>query len=304
MFNIISQFFYHLQHYLWEILPALAIGFLLSGIIHEFIPTSWVEKHLGGKGIKPILYSTIFGAIVPVCCWGSLPLAITFYMKGASLGPVLAFLVATPATSVNAIIVVWKFLGIRFAVYTFFVVIIMGIITGLIGNMFKFKPNIKLNNKTCPHCNEEKQENPICKTKTNIEKIKSVLKFAYIDMPKEIGLETLAGLALAALVSTVNPIGMWIKNYLYGIYGYLFAIVFGLIMYMCATMSVPLVYALINQGLNIGAGLALLLIGPITSYGTILVIRKEFGYKILLVYLGIICSLSVIAGYLFSILPK
>jgi len=75
-------------------------------------------------------------------------------------------------------------------------------------------------------------------------------------------------------------------------------------MYMCATMSVPLVYALINQGLNIGAGLALLLIGPITSYGTILVIRKEFGYKILLVYLGIICSLSVIAGYLFSILPK
>jgi len=83
---MISQFFYYFKHYFFEILPALAIGFLLSGIIHEFIPTSWVEKHLGEKGIKPILYSTILGTIVPVCCWGSLPLAITFYTKGASLG--------------------------------------------------------------------------------------------------------------------------------------------------------------------------------------------------------------------------
>jgi hypothetical protein len=123
-------------------------------------------------------------------------------------------------------------------------------------------------------------------------------------MPKEIGLETLAGLALAALVSTVAPVGIWIKKYLYGIYGYLFAVIFGLIMYMCATMSVPLVYALVNQGLNIGAGLTLLLIGPITSYGTILVIRKGFGNKILLVYLSVICSLSLILGYLFSLLSR
>jgi len=65
-----------------------------------------------------------------------------------------------------------------------------------------------------------------------------------------------------------------------------------------------LVYALVNQGLNIGAGLTLLLIGPITSYGTILVIRKEFGTKILLVYLGVVCSSALILGYLFSILSS
>jgi hypothetical protein len=114
----------------------------LSGLIHEFIPTNWVEKHLGEKGIKPILYTTIIGTIVPVCCWGSLPLAITFYMKGAFTGPVLAFLAATPATSVNALIVVWKFFGLKFAVYIFFAVIVMGVITGIVGNLLKIKPNI------------------------------------------------------------------------------------------------------------------------------------------------------------------
>jgi uncharacterized membrane protein YraQ (UPF0718 family) len=30
-----------------------------------------------------------------------------------------------------------------------------------------------------------------------------------------------------------------------------------------------------SQGMNIGAGMVLLLVGPITSWGTILVMRKE-----------------------------
>lgn len=299
---MIIQFIYYFRYYFIEILPALALGFFLSGLIHEFIPISCVERHLGGKGIKPIFYSTIIGAILPICCWGSLPLAITFYKKGASLGAILAFLVATPVTSISAFIVVWKFLGIEFAIYIFFAVILMGIIIGIISNLLKIKPKTNLNTKICSHCNEKKQENHICNTKTIIEKIKSILKFAYIDMPKEIGLETLAGLILASLVNLFVPMGVWIKNYLYGIYGYIFVIIFGLIMYMCATTSVPLVHALVNQGLNIGPGLTLLLIGPITSYGTILVIRKEFGSKILLIYLSIICLVSLILGYLFSIL--
>ncbi|MFH0948381.1 MAG: permease [Elusimicrobiota bacterium] len=297
---MISQFLYHFQHYLIEMLPALAIGFLISGIIHEFIPTNWVEKHLGGKGIGPILYSVIFGTLVPICCWGTLPIAISFYQKGASLGSVLAFLVATPATSVTALIIVWRLLGLKFAIYIFFSVIVLGTIMGLIGNLLKFKPKIKKQNNICPHCEEETKESHICHPKTIIQRMKSILKFAYIDMPKEVGLEMLAGLSLASLVNVVAPVGIWIKNYLYGIYGYLFAVIFGLVMYMCATMSVPLVHALVNQGLNIGAGFVLLLVGPITSYGTILVIRKEFGSKILLAYLGVICSVSLILGYLFS----
>ena len=73
---------------------------------------------------------------------------------------------------------------------------------------------------------------------------------------------------------------------------------------ICSTASVPLVHAFISQGMNIGAGLVLLLVGPITSYGTILVVRKEFGTKVLLVYISMICILSLTAGYLFEILMR
>jgi len=296
-----NKFILIFQHYLIEVLPALGIGFLISGIINEFVPHKWVDRNLGEKGFKPVFYATLTGTLLPVCCWGSLPIAVSFYQKGAGLGPVLAFLVATPATSVSALLVTWKLLGLKFAIYTFFSVMTMGMLIGLIGNTLKFKPKIK-KVEICPHCEQEKEENHFCVKKTIVQRIVSVSRFAFIEMPKEIGLETLFGLFLAALVSAVVPIGSWIRNYLSGLRGYLFSLIFGLIMYFCATASVPLVHALINQGLEKGAGLVLLLIGPITSYGMILVIRKEFGAKILLVYLGFISLSALILGYIFSLL--
>jgi uncharacterized membrane protein YraQ (UPF0718 family) len=63
---LITQFFIVFKDYLIEVLPFLAIGFFLSGLIHEVVPTDWVEKHLSGKGIKPLLYSTIVGTALPI----------------------------------------------------------------------------------------------------------------------------------------------------------------------------------------------------------------------------------------------
>jgi len=280
--------------------PALAIGFLLSGIIHEFIPDSWINKHLGGKGLKGVLWSTLIGTLVPVCCWGCLPIAVSFRKKGASLGPILAMLIATPATSINALIVTARLLGLKFAIYLFFSVILMGIIAGLIGNRIKVKKIIK-NDDAC-NCKETNSGHlgPEIIKKSFFSRLISVLRFAYIQMPKDIGKEVLFGLALAASVDSIMPIGHMVKHYLRGSMGYLFALIFGLLTYMCATMGVPLVEALIKQGLSNGAGFVLLLVGPITSYGTILVLRKEFGMKVLLIYLGLICSLGLILGYIFS----
>jgi uncharacterized membrane protein YraQ (UPF0718 family) len=87
--------------------------------------------------------SVVFlGALMPVCCVGSLPIAVTLKKKGASLGCVLAFLIATPATSLSAVFACWKLLGGALTVYLFFTVVLMGLLIGLIGNRI---PEPKLN---------------------------------------------------------------------------------------------------------------------------------------------------------------
>jgi len=295
-----THFLHILVHYSWEILPAVALGFLLSGIIQEFIPANLVERHLGGKGIKPILYTTLVGTLLPICCWGSLPVAVSFHKKGARLGPILAFLVATPATSVSALLVTWRLLGLKFAIFIFFAVILMGVVMGLVGNLFKTQPK-EIAKTICEECGKEKQCH-IHHTGLS-QHIKSIFQYAFVDMVKEIGPELLLGLVLAAGVAVFVPIGEWIKHNLAGVAGYVFSLIFGLVTYICSTATVPLVDAFIKQGLSMGAGMVLLLVGPITSYGTILVLRKEFGMKILTVYLLGISILSLSLGYLFSLIP-
>ena len=299
-----------------------------------------MERHLGGQGIKPILYSTLAGTVLPICCLGSLPVAVSLHQKGARLGPVLAFLVATPATSISALLVCYALLGIKFTVFIFLAVILMGLVMGAIGNLIKFEPkstssslqDVKLaKDPVCgmdvntekgltteyegksyyfcsPHCQAafEKEADRYAiegKAARNIKRrLASALRFGFVDMVKEIGPELLLGLVLAALVATIAPIGKFVGSYLGGGLGYLFSLVFGLLMYICSTASVPLVHAFLSQGMNIGAGMVLLLVGPITSWGTILVLRKEFGAKTLLAYLAVISVMALALGWCFSMI--
>ena len=331
--DIVIQFLIVFKDYLLEVLPFLLIGFLLSGLIHQFVPSGWVARHLGGKGIKPLLYATLAGTVLPICCLGALPVAVSFHQKGARLGAVLAFLVATPATSITALLVAYGLLGLKFTAFIFFAVILMGLIIGIIGNLIRFKPkgrvvelatdpicgmsvdtekSLKTEHKgqnyyfCCAHCQavfeSESDKYAAAGARNLTTEIIAALKFGFVDMVRRIGPELLLGLALAAVVATITPIGNFIGQYFGGGLGYGFSLIFGLMMYICSTASVPLVHAFISQGMNIGAAMVLLLVGPVTSWGTILVLRKEFGARILLIYLLVISSLSLALGWLFSLI--
>lgn len=297
-----EHFGYIFLHYLKEVVPALAIGFFISGLVHEIIPEDAVLKYLGSGGIRPIFYATLIGTLLPVCCWGSLPIAVSFYKKGARLGPVLAFLVATPATSISALFVAYSIMGGLFTAYIFFAVIVMGMTMGLIGNNIRHTPKSAGEQVKCPHCESDPGHVHTHRKKTLAEKAVSVLKYAYIELPKEIGAELFVGLLLAAFVATFVPMGRFIKAYLGGWFGYLFAIVFGILMYICSTATVPLVDSLMRQGMNSGAGMTLLLIGPVTSYGTILVLRKEYGIKVLSIFMASLIVISLLLGIGFHII--
>lgn len=333
---MVAQFFLVLKDYLIEVLPLLAVGFFLSGLIHEFVPTGWVERHLSGKGMKPLLYSTLVGTALPICCIGSLPVAVSLHQKGVRLGPVLAFLVATPATSITALLVCYGLLGIKFTAFIFFAVIVTGLVMGFIGNLIKVKPrafdsqneqlatdpvcgmNVEIGKavKTeyrgkvyyfcCPHCQQAFETSPEeylrVHSRDVTHRLKHVFRYGFVDMVKEIGPELVLGLVLAALVAAITPVGEFIGDYFSGGLGYPFSLIFGLMMYICSTASVPLVHAFISQGMNIGAGMVLLMVGPITSWGTILVLRKEFGGKTLLTYLAVISVMALALGYCFSII--
>jgi len=299
--NFLLNFVHHLKHYVLDISVVLLIGFLLSGIFYEFVPQSIVKKYLVKKNFFTLLTIILIGMILPICCIGSLPMAIGFRQKGVKLGNVLAFLVATPATSVTSVLLTLKFFGPSFTIYLCISVLILGFVIGILGNILDKKLSFD-NTENVFHAIDFFSQ--FLPKKTFLEKIKSALNYAFVYLPKEIGLEILIGLLLASFISSLNIVKIFVENFLVGIYGYLFSVIFGVLMYICSTASVPLVYALHHQGLSIGPSLVLLILGPLTSYATLLVVRKEFGYKILIFYLTTIIIFSLISGYIFDVLKN
>ncbi|MCS7151833.1 MAG: permease [Endomicrobia bacterium] len=297
--NFITNFVTHLKYYILEILPILAIGFLLSGVFYELVPDRLVNRFLVKKNFFTLFTIIIVGMMLPICCIGSLPIAVGFRHKGVKLGNILAFLVATPATSITAVLMTIKFFGVGFTLYICLSVMILGFLIGIIGNIIDKSAVEKVNTASATAAEFLSQFIP---NKTLGQKIISILRYSFVYMPKEIGIEILIGLVLASLISSMNIIKIFVENFLSGIYGYLFSAIFGVLMYICATASVPLVYALNKQGLGVGPSVMLLILGPLTSYATLLVIKKEFGLKTLVFYVITIILFSAVSGYIFSIL--
>lgn len=334
----------HFWYYVVEVLPYLALGFLFSGLIQVFIPSDWVARNLGGKGFRPLLYATVTGVALPICCVGSLPVAVSLHDKGARLGPVLSFLVATPATSAPALLVSYGLLGLKFTAYIFVAVIALGMITGIIGNRLRYSPQQAPGSSpgsTDPVCGMQVDTAKsgtvstefksgrvyfccdLCRTRFLIKpsayaaqcsvdecscqprgghRMRQALRYAFVTMPRDIGPEILLGLLLAAVVAAITPIGSFVGTHFGGAIAYVVALPIGIVMYTCSTASVPFVHALMSQGLNPGAGMLLLIVGPVTSWSTILVLRKQFGVRTLVAYVAVISLLSLVAGSIYSLL--
>jgi len=76
----------------------------------------------------------------------------------------------------------------------------------------------------------------------------------------------------------------------------LVASVAGALMYFATLTEVPIMQGLLGAGMGNGPALALLLAGPSLSLPSILVISGELGWSKTLVYIGLVVTLSTVAG--------
>ena len=71
----------------------------------------------------------------------------------------------------------------------------------------------------------------------------------------------------------------------------------GIPIYTCASSSTPVAAALVMKGLNPGAALVFLLAGPATNLGSLTVLLKFLGARVVAIYLASIVVVTLLAGY-------
>lgn len=280
---------------LCEMSPYLLLGFLLAGLMHEFVPSKIYTKYLGDRSLRSVVLAALFGVPLPLCSCGVIPTAMGIRREGASKGATISFLIATPQTGVDSIIATYSLMGLPFAVIRPIVALLTAIMGGAMCNAFESDDEIIVIRKTQDNCCGTEK----CSMSDTrfLTRLRRALSYAFGEMMEDIGKWLAVGLIVAGIITAVVP-DSWFTifqgNTLYSI---LFVLVFSIPMYLCATGSIPIALALMLKGLTPGAALVLLMAGPASNAASILVVGKVLGKRSMFLYLLSIISGAVLFGF-------
>ncbi len=298
MIDFFIKYYNALITILIEMSPFLMLGFLLAGLLKVFVPAKIFSQHLGKSNLSSVIKAAIFGVPLPLCSCGVIPTGISLKKNGASDGATISFLVSTPQTGVDSILVTWSMLGLPFALFRPIVAFITGIAGGVIANFFDVKkPKIS----TSPHSINIFESENIHANRNLAEKFLDVLKYSFVDFLSDLAKWLVVGIMLAALIDVVIP-----DDFLTGVSGsiwfeFLIVLAISIPLYVCATGSVPLAAVLLIKGLSPGAAFVFLMAGPATNIATITVLYKTLGLKKMLVYLFTIITGALLAGLFINV---
>ncbi len=119
---------YAREHVLLCLVPA----FFIAGAIGVFVSQNAVMKYFGPKANKLLSYgvASVSGTILAVCSCTVLPLFGGIYMRGAGLGPAIAFLYSGPAINVLAIVMTARILGCQIGVARAIGAVVFSVVIG------------------------------------------------------------------------------------------------------------------------------------------------------------------------------
>lgn len=128
---------YAREHVLLCLVPA----FFIAGAIGVFVSQNAVMKYFGPKAKKWLSYSvaSVSGTILAVCSCTVLPLFGGIYLRGAGLGPAIAFLYSGPAINVLAIVLTARLLGWQLGVARAVGAIVFSVMIGLLMHLLFLK---------------------------------------------------------------------------------------------------------------------------------------------------------------------
>ncbi len=290
--NILSEIWF----LLCEMSPFLLLGFLLAGLMHEFVPNTLYTRYLGKPSFRSVVLAALFGVPLPLCSCGVIPTAMGIRREGASKGATISFLIATPQTGVDSIIATYSLMGLPFAVIRPVVALLTAIFGGTLCNALdndnvddNLNPNANLNT------NDGKKSTPTLSSSS--KRLRRAFAYAFGEMMEDIGKWLAIGLVVAGIITAAVPdswFNIFQDNTLYSI---LFVLVFSIPMYLCATGSIPIAMALMLKGLTPGAALVLLMAGPACNAASILVVGKVLGKRTMSIYLFSIVIGAILFGF-------
>lgn len=287
-----------------EAAPYILLGLIVAGVLRALMPANGLPKFLEKRRFTSVLGAVGVGAPLPLCSCSVLPLAMDLRRRGASRGTSSAFLISTPQTGFDSVLLTVGMLNPVFAAGRVVGAVVTGVAAGVAQNFLdraepdEPAPEMKTKPACCCGGGHGKKQEEAPEKKPWKKRLFSGQKYAFGDLFPMMAKYYTLGLVATGVVMTLLPAGV-LENYLGGGLGGMIAVaLIGMLFYICSAGATPLAAALIAKGMSPGTAFVFLLAGPVTSLASVAVVRTMLGTRGLAVYLVsiFVCAIGLGLG--------
>ena len=274
----------------------LVFGFAIAGILSRILKTEFIARHLGPNSLGSIAKASLIGVPLPLCSCGVVPVALSLHQRGASRSATVAFLISTPETGVDSILVTYALLGPVFAIVRPIAAFLNGLLGGAMVALAE--PNGKKTQQDESDCGSDSASGVVrfasltstlrCDAATShsadaiadgpgaatshsaasqpasqpaqrvslLRNAVLAFRYGFMDFPREIAGWLVFGIILAGALAHFLPKDFMSLHLGGGFKAMAVMALIGIPLYICSTASVPVVAMMVMHG-GLSAGAAL-----------------------------------------------
>ena len=256
------------------------LGMLAVGLIDR-VPRQFVIGIIGrDQGAQSLVRAVLAGVLLDLCNHGVLMVGAKLYERGASLGQVFAFLIASPWNSLSLTIIIGVLMGWEWMAVFLVASLIIAFATGLVVEALERRGHVK------PNPNREDLPTDFHvwrEAKKGLRATRFDAAFVQDIMRRSVTASRMVlrwlffGVVLAALIQATVPTEIFETWFGATVLGLLTTLIAATIIEVCSEGSVPIAADLMTRAAAPGNAFTFLMAGVATDYTEILVLREVTG---------------------------
>lgn len=256
----------------WGVLVGIVMLALLSKVPRELVMSA-----LGtGGGLRGILRATAAGVMLDLCSHGILMVGAKLYERGASIGQIMAFLIASPWNSFSLTLILFALIGVGWTLAFIGLSMLVAIIVGMLYEALVKRGQLPANPHTVDlpaNFQFWPEARQLLRQAQFSPEVVAELLWDGVKESRMVVRWLLFGVLLASLIRAFVPPEMFGEYFGPSLLGLMLTVVAATIIEVCSEGSTPIAADLLTRAQAPGNSFAFLMTGVSTDYTEIMVLR-------------------------------
>jgi uncharacterized membrane protein YraQ (UPF0718 family) len=302
----------------WQITWSLILGFFLSAVIQAVVRRETISRMLGDDRPATLAKATGLGAASSSCSYAAVALARSLFRKGSSFTAAMVFEIASTNLVIELGIIMALLLGWQFTLAEFIGGPIMIILLALAFRIFVRGKLIEAAREQADkgiagsmegHAAMDMSVQGNASFARRLLSGKGYTSVSHIFVMEWAAVlrDIVIGLLIAGAVAAWVPTSFWQTLFLTDhplvskVWGPIIGPVIAVLSFVCSIGNVPLAAVLWNGGISFG-GVVSFIFADLIIIPILIIYRKYYGTRMMLVLLGTFYATMVAAGYVIELL--